>query len=157
MGHAAMLVTQGERALLAAPAKAEAAADVVSSDYYAQHAQIRLTAGMTGRPASADPATEVTLDGADVGRLVECALRHNNPSMRHTVLAAIYNHPETYRQLFEFGLNAPEAFREIRDIVAEALAKRAAAAEAPAAGESKALLPRMPLPAHLQGRAREGS
>ena len=97
------------------------------------------------------------LDGADVGRLVECAVRHGNPNMRHAVLAAIYNDPDAFRQLFEFGLRAPEAYREIREIVAEALAKRAAATEAPAAGEGSGLLPRMPLPAHLRDRAREGS
>jgi hypothetical protein len=95
------------------------------------------------------------LDGTDVARLVECAVRHANFNMRNAVAAAIWNHPEMFRQIFEFGLNAPEAFREIREIVADALAKHGPVSEIPAAGKEKALLPRMPLPAHLQDRAKK--
>ena len=58
----------------------------------------------------------MTLDGNDVARLVECAIRHPTPNMRHAVLAAIWNHPDSFRQIFQFGLNAPPAFPEIRRI-----------------------------------------
>ena len=43
----------------------------------------------------------------------------------------------------------------VREIVAEALAKRAGTAEIPPADGNKPLLPRMPLPAHLRGRSAE--
>jgi hypothetical protein len=76
--------------------------------------------------------------------------------MRYGVLAAIWNHPDSLRQIFAFGLNAPEGFPEIRKIVADELGKGARAREHPEAGKSspgaKPLLPRMPPPAHLGGR-----
>jgi hypothetical protein len=149
-----MLVKHGDDTLLASPVSAEAGADVTSSDYYAQWSQIHLTADHTGRPAPPGPPTEVTLDSADVGRLVACAIRHPNANMRSVVLATIWNHPEAFRQIFEFGLNASPAFHEIREIVAEALAKAAPAAEASPESVGKTLLPRMPLPAHLRDRTK---
>jgi hypothetical protein len=148
-----MLVRRGEHTDLEAPAKAEPAASVVTPDYYTQLPQIRLTGDATGRPTQPEPSTEVTLDGNDVARLVECAIRHPAPNMRYAVLAAIWNHPDSFRQIFRFGLDAPAGFPEIRQIVAEALDKAAPAAE-PAASEpaGETLLPRMPLPAHLKGK-----
>jgi hypothetical protein len=98
------------------------------------------------------------LDGKDVAKLIECAVRHPAFNMRSAVLAAIWNHPDSFRQIFRFGLEASPAFSEIREIVAEELDKcgaasaRASNAVKPANG--KALLPRMPLPPHLRDRDR---
>ena len=72
--------------------------------------------------------------------------------MRYGVLAAIWNHPDSFRQIFAFGLRAPEEFAEIRKTVAEELAKSAGAQEAAASNSgAKPLLPLMPPPAHLKG------
>jgi hypothetical protein len=154
-----MLVRQGDRTYLAARAQAEPADDVVTSDYYTQRPQIRLTGDSTGRPTQPETPTEVTLDGNDVAKLVECAIRHPTPNMRYAVLAAIWNHPDSFRQIFQYGLNAPLGLPEIRKIVAEELAKGPPVAEFPAANRVKpaveALLPRMPLPAHLRERERQ--
>jgi hypothetical protein len=156
-----MQVKHGDRTLIEARAVAEPAEDVITDDYYARLAQIRLSREATDLRVASPVPTEVIVDGTDVGRLVECAIRHPSHLMRNMVLSAIWNHPETFRQIFEFGLRAPPAYQEIRDIVAEALAQHAAATEAPTApaGENSAgekpLLPRMPLPAHLQNRARK--
>lgn len=152
-----MRVRSGDRTLLDARANAEAIEDVITADYYAQLSQIRLARDPTDQRARTAGEPDVILDGTDVGRLVECAIRHPNLDMRNAVMAAIWNHPEMFRQLFEFGLDAPEAFQEIRRIVAEALAKRTAASEAATTSSKKPLLPRMPLPAHLQDRERKGS
>jgi hypothetical protein len=147
-----MLVRRGEHTDLEARAKAEPTEDVLTRDYYTLRSQIRLTADSTG-PTQPEVPTEVTLDGNDVARLVECAIRHPTPNMRHAVLAAIWNHPDSFRQIFQFGLDAPAGFPEIRQIVAEALDKAAPTSE-PAASEpaGETLLPRMPLPAHLKGK-----
>src|SRR5207244_1314269 len=82
----------GEPTGRAAPAKAAAADDVVWRDYYTRLPQSRLT----GDAAQAATATEVMLDGNDVAKLVECAVRHPNPGMRYAVLAAIWNDPQTF-------------------------------------------------------------
>ena len=148
-----MLVRRGEHTDLEARAKAEPADDVLTRDYYTLRPQIRLT----GDPPQSTMPTEVMLDGNDVARLVECAIRHPTPNMRYAVLAAIWNHPDSFRQIFEFGLNAPPAFGEIRKIVADALVKAGSAGEAPAPGGDKALLPPMPLPAHLRDRGKKKS
>jgi hypothetical protein len=153
-----MQVKTRDRVLLQAQARAEPAEDVVTRDYYAQLPQLRLTAVPTGNPTHPQAGVDIILDGNDVARLVECALRHPQPNMRYGVLAAIWNHPDSFRQIFAFGLNAPEAFSEIHKIVAEELAKggrsqQGAAAEASNPGDEP-LLPRMPPPAHLRGRAR---
>jgi len=151
-----MLVKRGEHIDLAAPAKAEAGDDVMTRDYYTQLPQIRLTGNSTGHPMQPQPATEITLDGNDVARLVECAIRHPTANMRYAVLAAIWSHPDSFRQIFQFGLNAPAGFAEIRKIVAEELDKCALKPQFPAsdparpAGET--LLPRRPLPPHLKDR-----
>src|SRR4051812_37225543 len=151
-----MLVRRGERSELDAPAKAEAADNVLTRDYYTQLPQIRLTGSPAAHAAKAEMPVDVTLDGNDVARLVECAVRHPAPNMRYAVLAAIWNHPDSFRQIFRFGLEAPDAFSDIRQIVSEELARRSAGREDPAAsgGEQggKTLLPRMPLPAHLKDR-----
>jgi len=136
-----MLVRRGEHTDLAAPAKAEAAPDVVWRDYYTRLPQIRLF-------GDAPSPTEITLDGNDVGTIVDCAIRHPSPDMRYAVLAAIWNHPDSFRQLFRFGLDAAPGFPEIRQIVAEELEKRL---PKPA---DNSLLPRMPRPAHLKDRER---
>ena len=147
-----MLVRNGDRTCLEAPAKAEPADDVMTRDYYTQLPQIRLTGNPTERSMRPEIPTEVTLDGNDVANLVECAIRHPTANMRYAVLAAIWNHPDSFRQIFQFGLNAPPAFPEIRRIVAEELDK--AAPESDSAASKRALLPRMPLPAHLKDRKR---
>jgi hypothetical protein len=153
-----MLVKQGDRTHLEAPANAEPADNVVTPDYYTQLPQIRLTGDSTGRPMEPEIPTEVTLDGNDVGKLVECAIRHPAANMRYAVLAAIWSHPESFRQIFQFGLKAPISLPAIREIVAEELDKCSATPESPASNpvkrDVKTLLPRMPLPAHLRDRGR---
>ena len=149
-----------DRVLLNAQAKAEPADNVITRDYYASLPQIRLTGIPSANPVQPNDAVEIVLDGNDVARLVECALRHPQPNMRYGVLAAIWNHAESFRQIFAFGLKAPESFSEIRKIVEEELGKSAAAPEGAAAEPASEpgnpatapLLPRMPLPAHLRGR-----
>jgi hypothetical protein len=143
-----MLVKRGEHTDLEARAKAEPSDDVLTRDYYTQRPQIRLT----GDPAG-PMQPEITLDGNDVGKLVECAIRHPTPNMRYAVLTAIWNHPDSFRQIFQFGLKAPAGFPEIRRIVAEELAKSSPKPEFPGAKPAvDALLPRMPRPAHLKRR-----
>ena len=154
-----MLVKEGDRIYLEAPAKAEPADSVVTSDYYTQLPQIRLTGDPPGHPMRPETTAEVMLDGNDVTNLVECAIRHPASNMRHAVLAAIWNHPDSFGQIFQFGLKAPPGFPEVRKIVAEELDKRSAIPESPASNPVKpavgALLPRMPLPAHLRDRERK--
>jgi len=151
-----MLVRNGERTYLEAPAKAEPADDVVTRDYYTQLPQIRLTGNPTDPPMQPETPTIVTLDGNDVARLVECAIRHPTPNMRYAVLAAIWSHPDSFRQIFQFGLNAPPGLPEIRKIVAEELDKCSPRPEFPVLNRvepaAETLLPRMPLPAHLRDR-----
>ena len=138
-----MRVKRGEHTDLEARAKAEPADDVLTRDYYTLRPQIRLTGDPTG-----PMQPEITLDGNDVAKLVECAVRHPTPNMRYAVLAAIWNHPDSFRQIFRFGLSAPPDLPEIRRIVAEELAKSSQKPK-PAVD---ALLPRMPRPTHLTAR-----
>src|SRR5687767_13810088 len=126
-----MLVRRGAQTDPEARAKAEPADNVLTRDYYTQLPQIRLTGISTGRPTPPEPPTEITLDGNDVAALVECAIRHPTPNMRYAVLAAIWSHPDSFRQIFRFGLDAPPGFPEIRKIVAEELAKCSAKPEFP--------------------------
>ena len=151
-----MLVRQGERTYLEEPAKAEAADDLVWRDYYTRLPQIRLTGSGTDHSTKSEAPTEITLDGNDVVRLVECAIRHPAANMRYGVLAAIWNHPDSFRQIFQFGLNAPLGFPEIREIVASELDRHSAVPPLIAPDGTEAatqpLLPRMPLPAHLRDR-----
>jgi hypothetical protein len=152
-----MLVRQGDRCILEVRAKAEPTEDVLTEDFYTQLPQIRLVANPTSRQRLPATPTDVTLDDTDVAMLVECAVRHPNPNMRSVVLAAIRNHADSFRQIFRFGLDAPEGFPEIRKIVDEELAKGPAAPKSavPNPVESgKPLLPQMPLPAHLRDRER---
>src|SRR5262245_34127561 len=146
----------GDRTHPEVPAKAEPADDVLTSDYYTLLPQIRLTGNSTGRPVQPETPTEVMLDGNDVANLVECAIRHPAPNMRSAVLAAIRNHPDTFREIFRFGLTAPLGFPEIQRIVAEELDKCLPKLDSPASKgvgpTAETLLPRMPLPAHLRGR-----
>src|ERR1700686_554089 len=111
-----MLVRQGERTYLEARATAEPAEDLLTRDYYTLRPQIRLTGDAPERPTQPETPVEVTLDGNGVGRLVECAIRHPTPNMRHAVLAAIWNHPDSFRQVLQFALDAPPEFLEIRKI-----------------------------------------
>jgi hypothetical protein len=152
-----MQVRQGDRIILDVRAKAEAADTVVTADYYTQLPQLRLSPNPTSRQACPDIPTDLTLDDTDVAKLVECALRHPVLHMRQAVMAAIWNHPDSFRQILQFGLTAPEAFPEIRRIVAEELAKRPAGPEAPGSARApgEPLLPRMPMPAHLRARKTE--
>ena len=154
-----MLVKEGDRTCLDARARAEPADPVLTRDFYSQLQRVRLTADAAFHSTRARTPVEVTLDDQDVARLVECAIRHPHPNMRHAVLAAIWNHPDSFRQIFQFGINAPEAFPEIRQITAEELDKQAPARTVSSSDEvkpvSEALLPRMPLPPHLRGRERQ--
>lgn len=151
-----MLVRRGERVILDVRAKAEPADSILTHDYYTQLPQLRLSPNPTSRQTHPEIPTDVTLDDSDVALLVEAAVRHPAPNMRQVVLAAIWSHPASFREIFRFGLEAPAAFSEIRGIVAEELAKRAAGPEAPAAnrvaGSGDTLLPRMPVPPHLRKR-----
>jgi hypothetical protein len=149
-----MLVRKGDTALIEARAKAEPSDNMITGDYYAQMSRIRLSVDASGRYEHADTSTEVILDDTDVGRLVECAVKHPSPNMRSVVLAAIWNDPDTFREIFQFGLNAPEAFSEIRKIVAEELDK-CSAAESVDKPAGATLLPQMPVPAHLRDRTRK--
>jgi hypothetical protein len=150
-----MLVRRGEYTDLEARAKAEPADDVLTRDYYTLRPQIRLTGDPADRAIQPEASTEVMLDGNDVARLVECAIRHPTPNMRYAVLAAIWNHPDSFRQIFQFGLSAPPGLPEIRNIVAEELDKCSPPREAPVPSGDKALLPPMPLPAHLRDRGKK--
>jgi hypothetical protein len=155
-----MLVREGDRSCLEARAKAAPGEDVPTRDYYTLRPQIRLTGDTPDNPMQPEKPVTVTLDGNDVVKLVECAIRHPHPNMRNAVLATIWNHPDSFRQIFRFGLAAPPAFPEIRNIVAEELDNAAAAPEAAASDRDKpaeALLPRMPLPAHLRDRGKQRS
>ena len=148
-----MLVRQGDRCIVEVRAKAEPAANVVTEDYYTQLPQIRLTANPTSRQKQPETPTEVMLDDTDVAKLVECAVRHPNPNMRAVVLAAIWNHADSFRQIFRFGLDAPDGFPELRRIVAEELDRCRSTAKSMGSIPGKPaepLLPRMPLPAHLR-------
>jgi hypothetical protein len=150
-----MLVRQGGRSIVEVRVKAEPPDDVMTADYYTQLPQIRLTANPTSRQMPPETATDVTLDDTDVAKLVECALRHPNSNMRYVVLAAIWNHADSFRQIFRFGLDAPDGFPEIRKIVAEELDKFRSTAKSAGGDPVKSieqLLPRMPLPAHLRDR-----
>src|SRR4051794_25502594 len=71
-----MLVRRGEYTDLEARAKAEPADDVLTRDYYTLRPQIRLTGDPADRAIQPEAPTEVMLDGNDVARLVECAIRH---------------------------------------------------------------------------------
>ncbi len=154
-----MLVKRGGQTLLEARAKAQPGENVVTSDYYTQLPQIHMTADATAHPLQPETPTEVTLDGNDVAKLVECAVRHPAPNMRFAVLAAIWNHTDSFRQIFRFGLDASPDFSEIRKIVAEELDRCSSKPGSAALNEVKpvveTLLPRMPLPAHLRGRQRQ--
>jgi hypothetical protein len=150
-----MQVKTGDRIYLDARTKAEPAESVVTIHYYTQLPQIRLTSDSTGRPTEPETSTAVTLDGNDIAELVECAIRHPAPSMRYAVLAAIWNHAESLRQIFQFGHEAPAGFSEIRKIVGEALGKRSVTPELPVSNAVKpAVEPLLPLPAHLRDRGR---
>ena len=144
-----MQVKTGDRICFEASVTAEAIEDLLFHDYYTRTPRLRLT----GETAP-DGSTEVLLDGNDVARLVACAIRHPSLNMRHAVLTAIWNHPDSFRQIFAFGLNAPDAFPEIRKVVAEELAKNARAQKGvvPESQQlgAEPLLPRLPPPAHLR-------
>src|SRR5258707_1868910 len=91
-----------------------------------------MTGISTGHRMKPETTAEVMLDGNDVAKLVECAIRHPASNMRYAVLAAIWNHPDSFRQIFQFGLEAPPGFPEIRKIVAQALDKCSTTSEFPA-------------------------
>ena len=153
-----MQVKTGDRIFQEVPAQADPADSVVTADFYTQLPQIRMTGTSTGHRMEPETTAEVMLDGNDVAKLVECAIRHPAVNMRYAVLAAIWNHPDSFRRLFQFGLEAPLAFSEIREIVAQELAKCSATSRSQASDAVKpareTLLPRMPLPAHLRDRER---
>jgi hypothetical protein len=148
-----MRVIRDGRTIVDCRASAEPADDRITEDFYASQPQICLRPNPNSRQKLPELPTEVFLDDSDAASLIACALRHPRLNIRQAVLAAIWSEPEAFRRVFEFGLDAPEAYPEIRKIVAEALAKRTPAASnqsRPGTG----LLPRMPLPAHLRDRER---
>jgi hypothetical protein len=145
-----MQVKTGERICLEAPAMVEPMEDLLYHDYYTRTPRIRVTGG-----DAPEGAAEVLLDGNDVAGVVACAIRHPSLNMRHAVLTALWNHPESFREILRFGLQAPEAFADIRKVVAEELGKKAMADATPAEPHRKALLPKLPLPAHLRNRGKE--
>jgi hypothetical protein len=153
-----MQVKTGERVYLDEQATAEPAEDLVMRDYYTRLPQIRLTGLSTSHSTQSETATEIMLDGNDVAKLVECAVRHPSIYMRYAVLVAIWNHPDSFRQIFRFGLEASPAFSEVHEIVAEELGRHSAASWSHASNATKpagdTLLPRMPLPPHLRDRER---
>jgi len=151
-----MRVSQGDRVIADAPATAEPGDDLVWRDYYTRTPQIRLSCAPPDQPTHPETATEITLDGNDIARLVECAIRHPNANMRYGVLAAIWSHPDSFRQIFRFGLSASQGLPEIREIVADELDRHSHASELAGSDRpdpaAQPLLPRIPLPAHLRGR-----
>lgn len=153
-----MRVIEDGRTIMDCRARAEPADDRITEDFYASQPQIRLSPNPNSRQKLPELPTEVMLDDTDAANLVACALRHPRLNMRQAVLAAIWSDPDAFGRIFRFGLEASEAFPEIRRIVAEALGSRAVAPETAAADRGKAgsepLLPRMPLPAHLRDRER---
>jgi hypothetical protein len=151
-----MLVRRGNRIYPEVPAKAEPADDILTSDYYTRLPQIRLTGNSTGRPMQPETPTEVMLDGNDVANLVECAIRQ---SYREYAICRVSSYLESSRLVpANFPVRSPSipGVTEIRKIVAEELDKCSSTpASAPVNRIMPAvetLLPRMPLPAHLQGR-----
>ena len=145
-----MRVKTGDRICFEGPAVAEATEDLLFHDYYSQTPRIRLTL-----EAEPEPATEIMVDHNDVARLVACAIRHPSLNMRQSVLTAIWNHPDSFREIFRFGLGAPDAYSEVRKVVAEELGKRPAAVAGETKPADKPLLPKLPLPAHLRGGGKE--
>jgi hypothetical protein len=145
-----MRVKTGDRICFEGSAVAEATEDLLFHDYYSQTPRIRLTG-----EAEPEPVTEIMLDHNDVARLVACAIRHPSLNMRQSVLTAIWNHPDSFRGIFRFGLSAPEAYSEVRKVVAEELGRRPAGEEGAAQPAGETLLPKLPLPAHLRGRGKE--
>jgi hypothetical protein len=77
-----MQVKTGDRIYLDVRAKAEPAESIVTTDYYTQLPQIRLTGDSTGRPIEPETSTAVTLDGNDIAKLVESAIRDPAPNGR---------------------------------------------------------------------------
>jgi hypothetical protein len=147
-----MQVKDGDRVYLDADAQAEPADALVYRDYYSISAQIRLSAiptdGMTGET----PTAEIVLSDSDVARLVECALRHPERNMRQAVSMAIWNHPDTFREVFRLGLKPPAGFDEIAKIAVEELSKAGFAPAPSGKAGGDTLLPRVPTPAHLRDR-----
>ena len=143
-----MQVKTDGRLQLDAAAVAEPTEDLVFHDYYTRTPRIRLTGEAGSEP-------EIMLDHNDVIRLVECAIRHPSLNMRQSVLTAIWNHADTFREIFRFGLGAPEAYPEIRKAVAEELGRRPVVEDGAAQPAGETLLPKLPLPAHLRGRGKE--
>jgi hypothetical protein len=102
-----MQVKTGDRIYQDALAQAEPADSVVTADFYTHLLQIRMTGISTGHRMEPETTAEVMLDGNGVAKLVECAIRHPAVNMRYAVLAAIWNHPDSFRRLFSSGLQAP--------------------------------------------------
>ena len=71
-----MQVKMCDRIYQEAPAQAEPADSVVTADFYTQLPQIRMTGTSTGHRMEPETTAEVMLDGNDVAKLVECAIRH---------------------------------------------------------------------------------
>jgi hypothetical protein len=56
--------------------KQSPADSVVTADFYTHLLQIRMTGISTGHRMEPETTAEVMLDGNDVAKLVECAIRH---------------------------------------------------------------------------------
>jgi hypothetical protein len=104
-----MRVKTGNGIYLEARAKAEAAESVVTTDYYTQLPQIRL-GDFTGRSVQPETTAEVMLDGDDVSKLVECAVRHPAPKMRSAVLRRSGTARKCFGRLFSSVLKHPSLF-----------------------------------------------
>src|SRR5215470_813997 len=100
-----MRVKEGSRTCLDARAKAEPADPILTRDFYSQLQQVSLTADPAFLATPVKTPVEVLLDDLDIAGLVACAIRHPHPNMRHAVLAAIWNDPDSFRQILQFGLN----------------------------------------------------
>ena len=81
-----MLVREGDRTCLEAPAKAELADSIVTRDYYTQLPQIRLTGNSTGHPLQLETTAEVMLDGNDVTKLGR--MRYQVSCLDHAICCA---------------------------------------------------------------------
>jgi hypothetical protein len=147
-----MQVKDGDRLYLDADAQAEPADALVYRDYYSISAQIRLSAGPSDGMTGANPTTEVMLSDSDVARLVECALRHPERNMRQAVSVAVWNHPDTFREIFRLGLKPPAGFDAIAKIAAEELGNAGFVPTPAGQAGTHTLLPRVPTPAHLRDR-----
>ena len=151
-----MQVKTGDRIYPDARAKAEPTQSAVTTDYYTQLPQTS-----DGRfYGSSNGAGHIDSSNARRQRHCQAGRMRDQTSCPEYAICGVGGNLEShsFRQIFQFGLEAPAVFSEIRKIVAEELAKRPVTPEFPVSNAVKPavepLLPRMPLPAHLRDRGR---